>query len=144
MPDMTQTLTIETPPERAYEALTTVDGVRNWWTYDAELASEAGGTGEFSFFKRRFFARVRVAELVPPSRVVWQAIESNAPGLPGSTISFELRPEGAGTTLDFVHSDFRGTGEAFGQVTAGWQQYLASLKLYLETGSGAPHTAEER
>ncbi len=49
MPDIMHLITICASPERVYQALTTADGIRNWWTRDADLDGEVGGTGEFRF-----------------------------------------------------------------------------------------------
>ncbi len=42
MPDIMHLITIRASPERVYD-----DG--NWWTRDADLDGEVGGTGEFRF-----------------------------------------------------------------------------------------------
>jgi uncharacterized protein YndB with AHSA1/START domain len=49
MPDMMHLVKIHASPERVYQALTTTEGIRNWWTRDADLDSKIGGTGEFRF-----------------------------------------------------------------------------------------------
>ncbi len=46
MPDIMHLLRIAVPTERVYEALTTADGIRNWWTRDADL--ERGTTLSFA------------------------------------------------------------------------------------------------
>ena len=50
MPDILHRLTIHAPPERVFEALTTAEGIRNWWTRDADLDARIGGAGEFCFY----------------------------------------------------------------------------------------------
>jgi uncharacterized protein YndB with AHSA1/START domain len=63
MPDIMHLIKIHAAPEQIYKAFTTADGVRNWWTPDADLDSDIGGTGEFRFYERRFIIRVGVQEL---------------------------------------------------------------------------------
>jgi len=48
MPDIMHLITIRASPERVYQALTTADD-GNWWTRDADLDAQIGGTGEFRF-----------------------------------------------------------------------------------------------
>jgi uncharacterized protein YndB with AHSA1/START domain len=43
MPDIMHLIKIHASPERIYQALTTAEGIRNWWTRDAVLDSKIGG-----------------------------------------------------------------------------------------------------
>ena len=127
-------------PETVYRALTTADGVRAWWTRDANLDAAVGGEGTFGFFQRKVFTRVRIAMLDSPSRVAWTVLSSGAPGgWEGSSISFDLRAEDGGTVVAFAHRGIARADEGFARVTTGWGYYLVSLAQYLETGTGAPH-----
>jgi uncharacterized protein YndB with AHSA1/START domain len=140
MPDIMHVVTIRAAPERVYQALTTTEGIRNWWTRDALLDSKIGGTGEFGFYDRRVVHTVRIDELVPPVRVSWSTMSSGAPsGWDGTTLSFDLRAEGGDTVLSFAHRDFKHADEGYARVTTGWAYYLVSLQQYLEAGKGAPH-----
>jgi uncharacterized protein YndB with AHSA1/START domain len=140
MPDIMHLVRIHASPERVYRALTTVDGIRNWWTRDAALDARVGGTGEFRFYEGKGVTTVRVDALDPPVRVGWKTISSNAPGgWDGTAIAFDLRAEGEGTVLLFAHRGFAQTDEGYALVTTGWAYYLVSLQQYLETGQGAPH-----
>jgi uncharacterized protein YndB with AHSA1/START domain len=38
------------PAERIYEAITTEDGIRVWWTTDVKMADQPGGKAVFGFF----------------------------------------------------------------------------------------------
>lgn len=95
MPDIMHLVRIHAPPERVYQALTTEEGIRNWWTRDAELDARIGGTGEFRFYEGKGVTKVRVDALEKPVRVGWTTISANAPGgWDGTTINFDLRAEG--------------------------------------------------
>jgi uncharacterized protein YndB with AHSA1/START domain len=48
-PDYAASLTIQAPIETAYAALTTVDGLRGWWTGHADGSPEPGGEIRFEF-----------------------------------------------------------------------------------------------
>jgi uncharacterized protein YndB with AHSA1/START domain len=50
VPDIMHLIKIRVSPEHVYQALTTAEGIRNWWTRDADLDSKIGGTGEFRFY----------------------------------------------------------------------------------------------
>jgi uncharacterized protein YndB with AHSA1/START domain len=100
MPDILHLVKIRASPERVYEALTTAEGIRNWWTRDAVFDSKIGGSGEFGFYEHNGVTKVSVDELKPPVRVVWTTVSSSAPGgWVGTTIAFDLRAEGSAAFL---------------------------------------------
>jgi uncharacterized protein YndB with AHSA1/START domain len=136
MADIMHTLKIHASADRVYQAIATAEGIRNWWTRDAVLESKVGGTGEFGFFARRFIAKVRIDELEPPKRIAWKV--TNA-AWPAETIVLEVRSEGAGARLSFLHRDFKEADQRYASATTRWGFYLLSLKSYLETGKGSPN-----
>ncbi len=140
MPDIMHIVRIDAPPERVYEALTSPEGIRNWWTRDADLEARVGGSGEFRFprYGEDSVTRVTVGNLDPPRRVGWTTASSFHPEWAGTTMSFDLRAEDGGTVLCFAHRGFRQADEAYAMFTTGWGYYLVSLQQYLETGEGAP------
>jgi hypothetical protein len=80
-----------------------------------------------------------IERLTPPTHVGWRTIESTAPGgWGGTTITFDLCPEGSGTVLLFAHRGFPRADEGYARVTTGWAYFLVSLQQYLQTGQGAP------
>src|SRR5690349_3529317 len=110
MPDIMHLVRIGASPERVYQALTTAEDIRNWWTRDAVLDASIGGSGRFRFYDGKGVTDIRIDELQPPARVGWTTTASNAPGgWDGTTMTFDLRPEGRGTVLSFAH---RGFGQA--------------------------------
>ena len=136
MPDIMHSLKIQAPPEEAYAAVATADGIRQWWTRDALIDQRVGGEGEFGFFGRRFVAKVRIDALEPPRRVKWQLTND---AWPGKTIEFELSPEGNFTRLAFAHRGFAQADQRYASATTRWGFYLISLKQYLEGGKGTPN-----
>ena len=72
MPDILHLVKIQAPAERAYKALTSADGIRNWWTRDAGLDPRIGGVGEFRFYDGKSTTRIEVVELHPQARVSWR------------------------------------------------------------------------
>lgn len=144
MPDILHLLKIRTPPARVYQALTTADGVRAWWTRDADLEPALGGTGAFRFYEGTKVTAVRIDALAPSARVGWTTLSADAPGgWAGTTITFDLRPDADGTVLAFAHRGFAQADDGYALVTTGWAYYLVSLQQYLETGRGAPHPEKD-
>jgi uncharacterized protein YndB with AHSA1/START domain len=141
MPDILHLIKVRAAVARVYEAITTAEGIRNWWTREADLDQSVGGTGEFRFSAygaSQHVTRVSIEKLIPPTHVAWKTISSFRPEWSDTAISFNLRQEGSTTVLLFAHLDFAQADEIFALTTTGWAYYLVSLQQYLETGKGAP------
>ncbi len=136
MHDVMHLLKIHAPAERVYHAITTANGLRQWWTRDAAIEPERGAAGEFGFYGRRFVAKLTVEELHPATRVRWKV--TNA-AWPADDITFDLKADGNDTTLLFAHRGFPLADERFASATTRWGFYLLSLKQYLQTGKGTPN-----
>lgn len=136
MHDIMHLIRIHAPSERAYEAITTADGIRQWWTRDAAIEPRVGAAGEFGFNGKRFVARVTIEELNPVTRVRWRVAIS---AWPGNDIEFNLKADGSDTTLLFAHRGFPDVDERLASATTRWGFYLFSLKRYLQTGKGMPN-----
>jgi uncharacterized protein YndB with AHSA1/START domain len=50
MPDITHLLSLHASPERVHQALSAEEGIRSWWTRDADLDSKISGMGQFRFY----------------------------------------------------------------------------------------------
>jgi uncharacterized protein YndB with AHSA1/START domain len=134
--DIMHLIKVHSHPERVFEAVTTADGIRQWWTRDAAIEPKPGAIGEFGFYDRRFVAKVTVEELTPFTRVRWKVINS---AWGGSDIEFNLKADGSDTALLFAHRGFLRSDEAWASATTCWGFYLLSLKRYLQTGKGTPN-----
>lgn len=136
MQDIMHQIKIHASSDRVYEAITTANGISQWWTRDAAIKPEIGAAGEFGFYARRFVAKVAVEELTPVTRVRWNVTNS---AWPGKDIDFSLKADGNSTNLLFAHRGFPHADEGFASATTRWGFYLLSLKRYLQTGKGTPN-----
>ncbi len=136
MHDIMHLLRIHASPERVFEAITTAEGLRQWWTRDAAIEPEVSAAGEFGFYGKRFVVKIIVEALEPATRARWKV--ANA-AWPASDIEFTLRAEGGDTILVFAHRGFPRADEAFASATMRWGFYVLSLKRYLQTGKGSPN-----
>ena len=136
MHDIMHLVRIHAPPERVYQAITTADGLQQWWTRDAAIEAKVGAAGEFGFYGRRFVAKVTVEALDPAARVRWQVVNA---AWPAPDIAFDLKAAAKDTTLVFAHRGFPRADDAYASATTRWGLYLLSLKRYLETGKGMPN-----
>jgi uncharacterized protein YndB with AHSA1/START domain len=136
MADIMHLIKIGTSSERVYQAITTADGLRNWWTRDAEIEPKVGAAGEVGFYGKRFIAKLKVEELKPNVLVKWSVTNQ---AWEGKDIEFALRPNDGNTALAFVHRGFEPASDKYASATTRWGFYLFSLKRYLETGTGSPN-----
>ena len=136
MHDIMHLIKIHASSERVYQAITTADGIRQWWTRDATIEPQVGAVGVFGFNGRRFVAKVTVEQLNPAARVRWKVANS---AWQGNDIEFNLKADGNDTTLLFAHRGFPRADEGYASATTRWGFYLLSLKRYLQTGKGTPN-----
>jgi uncharacterized protein YndB with AHSA1/START domain len=139
MPEIMHLIKIRAAQDKIYQAVSTAEGIRNWWTRDAALDPEIGGSGEFGFYGHRMVITVKVAESTPPGHLVWDGISSTGGAFDGTTISFDLKSEEGITALLFAHRGFKAGANNIASATTRWGFYLLSLKRYLETGKGTPN-----
>jgi uncharacterized protein YndB with AHSA1/START domain len=87
-------------PEDAYRALTTLEGLRCWWTTGTHGDSRIGGVLQFRFAAGGF--DMKVLELHPAKRVLWQVVDGPEEWI-GTKVSWELRRDGDYTIVLFKH-----------------------------------------
>lgn len=122
-------------PPAVYRALTTLDGLSGWWTVDTRGDTKVGGIIEFRFGPGGIDMKVR--ELVPDQRVVWEVVAGPEEWM-GTTVSFDLRQEGDWTLVRFKHQGWKEPVDFMHHCSTKWAAFLLSLKSLLETGKGAP------
>jgi hypothetical protein len=118
-----------------YKTLTTLEGLSAWWTNTTRGESKVGGVIQFRFGAGGF--DMKVLELRPAKRVLWQVVEGPAEWI-GTTISFDLKQENDWTIILFKHLGWKEPVEFMHHCSTKWGVFLISLKSLLETGKGAP------
>jgi len=118
-----------------YEALTTVDGLADWWTNDTEGSAAVGGVLKFRFPAGGF--DMEVVDQQSAERVVWKVVDGPAEWV-GTTIDWQLRQDDDHTVVLFKHEGWQEPVEFMHHCSTKWATYLMSLKSLVETGTGAP------
>jgi len=139
MPDILHEVTIQGAPDKIYEAITQQNGLRGWWTTQATAQPAVGSVSEFKFYGGQVAMQFKVDALEPAHRVAWSAL-SGVPDWLGTHVTFDLTPVENGTKLLFGHRDFASYDGSYAMTNFNWGWYLISLKRYIETGKGEPHT----
>src|SRR5262245_16893332 len=135
MADILHRVGIKSSFDDTYRALTTRDGLAAWWTNNTQGDSKVGGVLQFRFGAGGF--DMKVLELDPAGRVLWQVIEGPEAWI-GPKVSFNLKKEGDLNLVLFKHQGWREPVEFMHHCSTKWAVYLMSLKSLLETGKGGP------
>src|SRR5882724_9657703 len=103
MPNIMHRLKIQAPPDRVYQAISTAEGIRGWWTRDADIDPREGGIAVFRFpnYGPGKQTRVEIVHLEPGCRLSWKTVDSLHPQWLGTTIDFVLEEEAGNTEIAF-------------------------------------------
>ena len=74
MADILHRVGIKASLDEVYKALATREGLAGWWTNDTQGDSKVGGVIQFRFGPHGGFD-MKVLELEPAKRVLWQVVE---------------------------------------------------------------------
>ena len=136
MPDILHKAGIKSSSlDNVYTALATVEGLSRWWTRNTRGESKVGGVLQFRFGDGGF--DIKVLELQPGSRVLWQVVDGPEEWL-GTKVSFDLKQNGEWIVILFKHQGWKEHVEFMSHCSTKWAVFLLSLKSLLETGKGGP------
>ena len=130
MPDILHRVGIAADPARVFEALTTIQGIRDWWISTAEGDAAEGCV--FTFRGNRF----EVAH-ADPSLVRWR-YSGTAEDWVGTEMVFRLIRKDGQTYVLFTHQGWREPVEFMHHCSTKWAVFLLSLKALVEQGEGRP------
>lgn len=146
--DLRLTVMIRTKPDAVYRALTSARELCRWWLAGAETdARNSGryrmvwpkirGTGGY-FPPRASFGEAEgfFVDLEPGRKVAWMRRSPRRQALP-TLSSFFIHPIKRGCEVTLLHAGFAkkpASDLAYQGSALGWEDCLAKLKLYLETG----------
>jgi hypothetical protein len=91
------------------------------------------------------FITMKIVELIPGKKIVWQVIDCNKPWLKntkewnGTFINWDIAATGDKTQINFTHQGLVPEIECFGACSNAWNQYIQqSLLSLINTGKGQP------
>ena len=144
-------VSVNAPPDRITEALSTAEGLASFWTADSRAEPHTGSVAHFGFGGPEL--QMRVDQLATGRRIAWTCLNDfpMPPGRwAGTTVTWDLTRGGNGVQVLLQHGNWpAGIAQAELAGTAyTWALVLAALKGYAETGkpqpvfTAAPHTEE--
>ena len=135
MAEIRLNVTIKATPEKIYEAITTQEGLANWWAKQTTAKPEVGFVNTFTFGNYR--KERKVTKLIPKKRVEWKCIVAIEEWI-GTDIVFDMEEKDGRTILRFTHAGWRAITDTYAVCTYDWAMFLKSLKSLCETGMGTP------
>lgn len=141
MVDINHRVGIKAPISKVYEALSTVEGIANWWTKDTTGVSKHGGNVNVRFLtpegKEIGSMDFEVVELEPNKKVNWRFTTGPEEWI-GTDVIFDLSQDGDYTIVLFNHKNWRELVEFTYHCSMKWAIFMLSLKELLENGKGKP------
>jgi uncharacterized protein YndB with AHSA1/START domain len=131
MVDILHRVGIGAKPEKVFEALTTIQGLADWWTTGTKGEAGKGGTIDFGFNK------MHVVAADPGKLVHWKCIDG-PPEWIGTEVTFRLEWKLDQTFVHFKHAGWKDPVEFMHHCSTKWAVFLFSLLELVERGSGRP------
>lgn len=122
--------------EDVFKKLTSIEGLRKWWTMQTTGNADLNGIIDFRFGDQ-YHIQMKVIKIVQNKLVQWQCTHADEDWI-GTVVSFELDTEKGKTLVRFTHDKWPTHGDFFAHCNLSWAKYLLSLRLLLETGKGQP------
>ncbi len=132
MVDILHRVGINTTPEKVFEALTTIDGLRHWWVVETSGDTAVGAIIDFGF------CEMKVLRAEPGKIVHWKCVEGPEEWI-GTEITFQLVWKEDQTFVLFKHANWKEPVEFMHHCSTKWAAFLLSLRDWLERSEGRPH-----
>jgi uncharacterized protein YndB with AHSA1/START domain len=137
MVDILHRVGVTSSPDDVYEALTTIDGLKGWWTETTTGDADPGGVIAFRFAPVPDGFDMKVMDARPGELVLWEVVDGPEEWV-GTEVRFELKQEDSFTIVLFSHTGWREPVEFMYHCSTKWATYLMSLKQYVQSGAGEP------
>ncbi len=138
MPEIVKEFNIEAPVERTWEAISTTDNLKSWWTDDSLSEAKLGGKAEFGFHNRETVFTMETTLFDVNEFQEWRCLNGPDKWI-RTNVSFELEPKDGGTHVRFEHRNLRDEGEEYNKTKKTWDGVLARLKDYVEGKEPGPY-----
>ena len=125
---------ISAEQEEVFRAISTIEGLSNWWTVQSSGSDELDGEIQFDFGDY-IGPTMKVITKEASSRVQWECIKSEH-GWNGHIFTFDVDRNEGKTRVRFEHSGWNVQDDFHALCTFSWGRYLESLRQYCQTGTG--------
>lgn len=132
--------------ESVYQAIT--KQVDEWWTTQSNEAVEVGDILTVKFGEP-YFMSMKVERAIPNELLMWKVVGanmfiegggSNNDEWVGTNIQWKISGVEQESEVLLFHEGLVPSFECYDACKNGWDYFLGSLKDFLDTGKGSPHT----
>ncbi len=131
---------INASKQKVFEAISSINGLSNWWTIQTTGNTAVGGIIQFRFATMGGMD-MKVTELKPNESVAWECVASDH-GWIGNTFSIRLDENDGKTRIRFSHNGFTEQDDSYASVCFSWARYMESLRQFCQTGKGEAFGSE--
>jgi uncharacterized protein YndB with AHSA1/START domain len=131
MPDILRRVGIDAKPEKVFAALTTLEGLRDWWVSTATGNAAKRGLINFGF------CDMQVIATEPNELVHWRCTRGPDEWL-NTEITFRLDWKEDQTFVLFRHANWKEPVEFMHHCSTKWATFLLSLRDSVERSGGHP------
>ncbi|MDH7444360.1 SRPBCC family protein [Aquimarina sp. 2201CG14-23] len=125
---------IDANAQKVFEAITTIEGLSNWWTIQTKGNTAQEATIQFDF-GTTIGPTMKVVTLQPNHKVVWTCVASEH-GWIGHIFTFLLDKNDGKTRVRFSHEGWKDQDDFYAICSYSWGRYMESLRQYCQTGIG--------
>jgi uncharacterized protein YndB with AHSA1/START domain len=129
--DILHRVGIDAGPDKVFKALTTIDGVRGWWSSTASGNAAADGLINYGF------CDMQVIAAEPGELVHWRCTAGPDEWL-NTEVIFRLAWKEQQTFVLFKHANWKEPVEFMHHCSTKWATFLLSLRDWVETSDAHP------
>jgi hypothetical protein len=138
---------IQAPTGAVYEVVSTLGGLRSWWTTDLYGNPEKGGELKVGFGDDRA-SGMKVKDAKKNKSLALHVTSTTFPegkDWVGTIITFAISESPSrGTIVVFEHAGWKENAVSFNMSKARWGRAMESLKELCETGKGKPEVKKQK
>jgi uncharacterized protein YndB with AHSA1/START domain len=131
MSDILHRVGIDAKPDKVFDALTTIEGLRGWWSGTAAGSAAKGGLTNYGF------CDMQVIDAEPSKLVHWRCTGGPDEWL-DTEVTFRLDWKNGQTFVVFKHANWKEPVEFMHHCSTKWATFLLSLRDLVEKADGHP------
>lgn len=130
-------------PSAVYAAISSIEGLKQWWTNDVTGSAEVGGTINFRFGDMGA-QDMKVIDLKTDALVRWICTKHQSDEWIGTEFTFSIKEADGQTYLRFTQARWKKATDLLAYSSTKWAAYLLGLKELVENGTGRPYPNDLR
>ncbi len=126
--------------KKVFEAISTINGLSNWWTTKTSGSTSFGDIIQFRFGEMEG-PQMKVTEVNPNESITWECVVSPH-GWLGYTFTFLLDENDGKIRVRFSQDGWKEQDDYYAGCCFSWVRYMESLRQLCQTGKGEAYGSE--